>query len=102
MSELEELRRKKLAAMQAAAEQGGEQEQFAQQVEQLEAICRGVMSPEAMQRYGTLKLAHPETALRSLVVVAQLARQGKRITDDAYKSILQQIAPKKREVRINA
>ncbi len=103
MDELEKIKQQKLEDMQKRQMQQVWQEelQLQKQVEQLEAIVRGVMTKEAMQRYGNVKAAHPDKAVQALVVLAQLAQQGvQKIDDDKFKEILQRLTPKKKEFRI--
>lgn len=103
MDELERIKQQKLEDMQKRQIQQVWQEelQLNKQVEQLEAIVRGVLTKEAMQRYGNVKAAHPDKAVQALVVLAQLVQQGtQRIDDDKFKEILQRLTPKKKEFRI--
>lgn len=104
MVDLKELKRQKLQAMQQEiAQQHQEQLQLQQQVEQLEAVVKAHLTSEARERYGTLKSAHPEKAVQSLVFIAELLQNGQikgLITDEQYKALLQQLTPQQRETRI--
>lgn len=99
MSELEELKRKRLLEMQAAAE---EQAQLKQQVEQIESIVKSTFTKEALQRYGNLKSAHPEKAIQVLVYFGQLIQAGKiqQVDDEMLKAVLSKLAPPVRQIRI--
>jgi DNA-binding TFAR19-related protein (PDSD5 family) len=99
MSELEELKRKRLLEMQAAAE---EQAQLKQQVEQIESIVKSTFTKEALQRYGNLKSAHPEKAIQVLVYFGQLIQAGKvqQVDDEMLKAVLSRLAPPVRQIRI--
>ena len=80
-----------------------EQMQLQQQIEQLESVVKNHMSADAIARYGTLKAAHPEKAIQSLIVISQLMQSGRiqgQVTDMQYKQILQSLTEKKRETRI--
>ena len=97
MDELDELRRQKLTRM---AEARDEQQQLAKQIEQLEAMVRPAMSREALLRFGTLKSAHPEKAIRALVAMAQMVGKGQAIDDGTLRRILVALEPQTREIRI--
>ncbi len=104
MDELEEIRQKKLAELQAQQQQQIQQQaQMQQQIEQLEQIVRQFLTKEALQRYGNLKAAHPEKAVQILVLLGQAAQQGQikeKITDAEFKNLLQRLAPQKKEFKI--
>jgi DNA-binding TFAR19-related protein (PDSD5 family) len=60
----------------------------------LEKIAKTKMSKEAIARYGNLKMAHPETAIKSIAIIAQAVQLGqitKTIEDEEFKSILFEI-----------
>lgn len=80
-----------------------QQQDLEQQVAMLEQMVRQLMTPEAMSRYMTLKMAHPEKAMQALVLIAQQVQQGlaNKITDEAFKELLQRMEPQKKEFRIN-
>ena len=107
MDELEAWRKKRLEELRQAQEvQAQEQLQqeaeLEQQLQQLEDVVRQRFTKEALQRYGNLKVAHPQTAVSLLIVLGQLIQQGRvgMIDDETLKSILKQITPKKQEFRI--
>ncbi len=61
------------------------------QIEILENIARKYLSKEALGRYGNLKSAHPDIALKAIVGVAQAVQSGQikgMITDEKFKEIL--------------
>ncbi|MFH1849087.1 MAG: DNA-binding protein [archaeon] len=107
MSDLEELKRKRLEQM-MAEQQNAIQQQMAQeaqlehQVQQLEAIVKQRLTKEALERYGNLKSAHPETAIQLLIVLAQAIQRGQIMTidDEKLRQILMKLTPKKREFSI--
>ena len=108
MDELEELKKKKLQQLQQQQEQAShyqaqEEAQLQQQIQQLESVVRDLLSKEALERYGNIKAAHPEKAVKLLVVLGQLAQSGKiqnKVTDDQLKVLLKQMEPKKKEFNI--
>jgi programmed cell death protein 5 len=99
MSDLEEIKQRKMAEMQQAAE---EQAQLKQQVEQIESIVKQTFTKEAMQRYGNLKAAHPEKAIQALVYFAQMIQAGKiqQITDEMLKQVLMTLTPPVKQIKI--
>jgi DNA-binding TFAR19-related protein (PDSD5 family) len=76
--------------------------QVQQQIQQLEIIVKRAMTKEAIERYGTLKMAHPEKAIQALVVLAQAIQQGKiqGINDNQFKEILQRLTPEKKKFNV--
>jgi programmed cell death protein 5 len=105
---LEEIRRKKLEELMRLQQdklqqQMQEQAQIQQQIEQMEDVVKQFLTKEALARYGNLKTAHQDKALQLLVVLFQLIQKGQvqnKIDDTLLKKILEQLAPKKKEIRI--
>jgi programmed cell death protein 5 len=102
--ELEELRRRRLSALQrqAADEQRGAQAE--QQMEQQkQALLRSILTPEARQRLANLKMVRPEFTEQLELQLIQLAQQGKipvPLADEQLKKILIQLQGRKRETTI--
>ncbi|MEK6822826.1 MAG: DNA-binding protein, partial [Nanoarchaeota archaeon] len=83
-------------------QQQAEGQQLAKQIEQLEAMVRPALSREALLRFGTLKSAHPEKAIRALVALAQAVGKGVTSIDDAQlRALLVSLEPQQREIKIN-
>jgi len=101
--ELEELRRRKLLALQQRAEEQ-RQAQMEQQLElQKQALLRKILTPEARQRLTNLKMVKPEFTAQIELQLIQLAQQGKLqipVTDQQLKQILIQLQAQKRETKI--
>ena len=102
--ELEEIRRRKLAEIQRQQEY---QEQASRQAEMVEAqrqnILRGILTPEARERLGNLKIAYPDIALQvedRIIMLAQSGRLNTMIDDPTLKEILARLVPSKREITI--
>lgn len=101
--ELEELRRRKLSALQrqAGEEQRGVQ---AQQLEaQKQALLRSILSPEARQRLVNLKMVKPEFTDQlelQLIQLAQLNKIPVPLSDQQLRQILVQLQSRKREPTI--
>lgn len=101
--DIDEIRAKKLADMQAQAQDHSQEEaQFASQLAQLEVIIKTKMTKDAITRLGNLKTAHPQRAAQAAAIIAQFIQSGKvQIIDDALlKSILERLQPEKREFKI--
>lgn len=106
MTDIEEIKRKKLEElqrMQQEALQGElqEQAQMQQQINMLENMVKPILTKQALERYGRLKIAHTEKAVQLLVVLVQLMQQGTNsIDDNQLKDVLTKITPAKKEFRI--
>lgn len=103
-SELEDLKKRRAEQLKQAyseqlQSQSSERQQaeaeMAQQLEAIEGAVKAHLTKEALQRYGTLKLAHPETATQLLIAVAQAIEAGKlrgMLGDEQLKEVLQQLS----------
>jgi programmed cell death protein 5 len=102
--ELEELRRKRLSALQRQMSDEQRQAQAQQQLEaQKEALLRNILSPEARQRLTNLKMVKPEFTEQLELQLIQLAQQGKLqipLKDEQLKQLLVQLQGRKRETTI--
>lgn len=62
-----------------------------QQIALLETAAKKFMTKDAISRYGTLKVAHPETAIKAIAMIAQAAQLGQLsmpIDDVQFKELL--------------
>lgn len=108
MPTLDEIRKKKLGEFmrlqqEKLQQQAEEQAQIHQQIEYMEDGVRQFLTREALVRYGNLKTAHQEKALQLLVVLFQAIQKGQvkgKIDDSTLKKILEQLTPKKRDIKI--
>jgi len=102
--ELEELRRRKLSALQRQLAEEQRKAQMQQQLEmQKQALLRNILTPEARQRLANLKMVRPEFTDQLELQLIQLAQQGKLpipLTDEQLKKILIQLQSQKRETKI--
>lgn len=102
--QLEELRRRKLAEMQAQA--ANEQQNAAQQSQvdaQKDAVLRQILEPEARERLVRVRLARPDVAAaleNQLLVLYQQGRVRSRIDDNTLRELLARVAPKSRDTTI--
>ncbi len=99
-NELNELKSKRMEQLKQAysdqlQRQASEKHaEAAQQIAALEEAVKPHLSREALQRYGTLKLAHPETAFRLAVAIARLIEAGRisgLLSEEQIISILKQL-----------
>lgn len=101
--ELEELRRRKLLALQQRADEQ-RQAQMEQQAEtQKQALLKKILTPEARQRLANLRMVRPEFTDQLELQLIQLAQQGKLpipLTDVQLKQILAQLQTQKHETKI--
>ncbi len=112
MSDIEELRRRRMQELQQqSAQQSTQQSADAESQEQmrreLEAQKKQAMmqllTPEARSRLANLRLTKPEFVDQIELQLIQLAQMGKiksKITDEQLKELLQSLAGKKREINI--
>ena len=107
--DIEEIRKKKLMELQKKylEEQKAQEEAMRQEMEleaQLDAIMRRILTPEARERLGRVKLVKPELARQVELVLVQLYQAGQvrePIDDGKLKRILAQIdARTRREFKI--
>ncbi|MFC1741969.1 DNA-binding protein [Nanoarchaeota archaeon] len=103
MDELEEIRKKKLEQLKEQQlnqihDQQQDEQQLQEQLGMLEGFVRQRLTKEALERYGNIKVAHPEKAIQLLTILAQLIQtQGvEKIDDTQLKEILKRLTPEKK------
>jgi DNA-binding TFAR19-related protein (PDSD5 family) len=71
--------------------------EIAKNLKMLEDIAKSKMSGDAISRYGNLKIAHPELAIKAVSLIAQAIQSGKvdTITDIQFKELLNELQEKK-------
>ena len=108
MPTIEEIRKRKLEELMEAQQERlhqntQQQAQMQQQIELMETIVKQFLTKEALERYGNLKSAHQEKALQLLAILFQTIQKGQiqsKIDDSLLKKILEQLTPKKKEIKI--
>jgi programmed cell death protein 5 len=105
--ELEKLRKKKLEEIQR---QSGMQESFEEQEkqakefeEQKKMILRTILTTDAKERLGRIKVARPDMAEsieNQLIILAQRGQLKGKINDEQLRTLLKRIIPKKRDIKI--
>ncbi|MBN1245769.1 DNA-binding protein [Candidatus Bathyarchaeota archaeon] len=102
--ELDDIRRRKLLAMQQRTTNDQRQGQAERQLEaQKQALLRQILSPEARQRLTNLNMVKPEFTEQLELQLIQLAQAGKLpipLSDAQLKQILIQLQSRKRETKI--
>ena len=108
MSEIEDLRKKRMQQlMQAKSGEGQQQIQQMQQQEamekQIKQIIDKIMDVEARQRLANIRLARPEYARQIEMLLIQMAQSGNlpgKIDDKTLKQLLTRIKSQKKESSI--
>ena len=105
--ELENLRKKKLEELQRQRQL---QESFDEQEEQKKEfqdkkrmILRTILTTEAKERLGRIKVARPELAEaieNQLIILAQSGQLKTKINDEQLQMLLTRLVPKKRDINI--
>ena len=71
--------------------------------EQKKVVLRKILSTEARERLGRIKVARPEVAENienQLIMLAQSGRLKNKINDKQLRELLLKLIPKKRDIRI--
>jgi programmed cell death protein 5 len=101
--ELEEIRRRKLLAMQQREDEQKQSQAERQLEAQKQALLRQILSPEARQRLTNLHMVKPQFTEQLELQLIQLAQTGKLpipLSDARLKQILIQLQSRKRETKI--
>jgi len=109
LTDLEDIRRKKMLELQQKAQQQAmeaeAQEQMRQQLEmQKKQIMMQILTPEARSRLANLRLTRPDFVEQielQLIQLAQMGRVRSKITDEQLKELLKRVAGQKREIKIS-
>ena len=110
-SELEELRRRRLRQIQEmqVSDSANAQAYAAQEAEmrrrdaERSEILRRILTPDARERLGRIRLAKPDVAAgveQQLIALAASGRLPRAVDDATLRSLLERIAPDRREIRI--
>lgn len=105
--DLEKLRKKRLQELQqqmssqdALEEQELQTQEFEEQKKQ---ILRAILTTQARERLGRIKVARPEMAEeieKQLILLAQSGRLKNKINDEQLRMLLSKLIPKKRDIKI--
>ena len=112
MDDLEALRQRRLAELQARqAQQAGAQQdasaaaaqKAAEEDAAVERILQQILEPEARERLTRIRMSRPELAdavAKQLVTLAQQGRLGRRLTDEDLRALLARIPGQDRDIKI--
>ena len=112
MDDLEALRQRRLAELQARqAQQAGAQQDAQAAAAQkadaedaaVERILQQILEPEARERLTRIRMSRPELAdavAKQLVTLAQQGRLGRRLTDEDLRTLLARIPGQDRDIKI--
>jgi programmed cell death protein 5 len=109
LGELRRRRQREIESMQAAAGAGPGPAYAAQQAEaerreaERAEVLRRLLTPEARERLGRIRLAKPEVAQmveQQVIALAQSGRLQRQIDDTTLRAILERIMPERREIKI--
>ena len=102
--ELEALRQKRMSQLQMQEQNQKAVSDEKEKIEaQKKAILRKVLTVEAKERLGRLKLGYPDMAAaieNQLIMLHQSGRLPGPVDDETLKRLLSQVQPKKREINI--
>jgi programmed cell death protein 5 len=109
MTDIDEIRRKRMQQMQQqAAQQSSEaesQEHVRREMEtQKKQAMMQLLTPEARARLANIRLTKPEFVDQielQLIELAQTGRVQSKITDDQLKELLRKLIGQKREIKIS-
>lgn len=105
--ELEAIRKKKLLELQQ--QQMRSQEAFEDEArkkeveEQKKTVLRQILTTEARERLGRIKVARPDVAENienQLILLAQSGQLKNKINDEQLRELLSKLIPKKRDIKI--
>jgi programmed cell death protein 5 len=110
-TELDELRRRKIQQLQEmqAQEAASAQAYAAQEAEmrrrdsERSEVLRRILTPEARERLGRIRLAKPDVAAgveQQLIALAASGRIQRQVDDATLRALLERIAPERREIHI--
>jgi len=103
-AELDDIRRRRMLALQRRIAHEQQKAQVEQQVEQQkQALLRQILTPEARRRINNLKMIKPEFAAQLELQLIQLAQTGRiqiPLTDEQLKELLTKLQSTKRDIKI--
>jgi len=104
MSDIDELRQRRMQELQQQAMAAENQQRMQQELEmQKRQAMIQILTPEAKNRLANLKLTKPEFVDQIELQLIQLVQSGQvksKITDEQLKALLQRLTPQKRNINI--
>ncbi len=109
--ELSELRRRRLRQIQEmqgselvnAQAVAAQEAEFQRRDQERAEILRKILTPDARERLGRIRLAKPDVAAaveQQLIGLAASGRLQRVVDDPTLRSLLERIAPERREIKI--
>jgi programmed cell death protein 5 len=109
--ELAELRRRRMRQLQdMQASEAANSQMYASQEAEMQRreaerseVLRRILTPEARERLGRIRLAKPEVASsveQQLIALAASGRLQRQVDDATLRALLERIAPERREINI--
>ncbi|MFW5927844.1 MAG: DNA-binding protein [Thermoplasmatota archaeon] len=102
--ELEEIKKRKMEQIKKQQESQEQQHEAEEQMRaQKKALLRKVMTADARERLGNIRVARPELAERIESQIISLAQRGAtkgKIDDDTLKELLKKLKGNKKEINI--
>jgi programmed cell death protein 5 len=102
-SDLETIRKKRLAEMQASATDEVQNEKIRQAEAQKQAVLRTILTVEARQRINNIKMVRQEFAEQLELQLIQLAQTGRiklPLDDDQLKEVLKRMQGQRKDIKI--
>jgi programmed cell death protein 5 len=110
-AELAELRRRRVQQLQQQGAQdvvnqqayAAQEAEYARREAERAEILRRILTPEARERLGRIRLAKPEIANsveQQLIALAASGRIQRAVDDATLRALLERIAPERREINI--
>jgi programmed cell death protein 5 len=104
MSNLDEIRQKRMEELQQQAIANESQQRAQQEMEmQKKQVMMQILTPEARSRLANLRLTKPEFVGQIEIQLIQLVQSGRvqnKITDEQLKDLLKRLSGQKREINI--
>jgi programmed cell death protein 5 len=109
--ELESIRQRRLQQLQSQMNAqsvnpemaAAQEEELERRQEQQKEILRKVLTPEARERLGRIRLAKPDAAAaveQQIIALAMSGRLTHQIDDQTLRAILERVMPERREIKI--
>ena len=105
MSELEDIRRKRMQELLASQQSESVQKQLQMQEaeRQIKLIINKIRTPKARQRLTNIRLARPDYARQVELLLIQMAQSGRmpnKLDDEAFKTVLARLSQSKKKTTI--
>jgi programmed cell death protein 5 len=102
----EDIKRRMMKEMQQQQQEGQQETREAQEEylqAQKKALLRQILTPEARERLGRIRVAQPQRAEmmeNQLIRLYQMGRIQEKIDDEQFQEVIKRLTPKKRDINI--